>query len=230
MALTDVSFDVPAGTTLGLVGRNGSGKSTLLMLLAGLLRPTKGRIQMDGRVSPGSESSFREVAGLVLQEAELQVLGATVEEDLLLGFGSGDAKGAERAKNLAERFGLGPLWESPVTALSYGSKRKLCVVSTLLAEPRVLLMDEPMSGLDYPGMAEMRAILAANKAAGLTQVVAVHDLEPLADIADVWAVLDAGRLAAFGSAEEVFPKLAGHGVRPPCVWLTDRGQAPWEPV
>jgi len=223
-ALDGLDLDVAEGRTLGLVGRNGSGKTTLLALLAGLLRPAAGELVVGDAAEPGD---LRRMVGLVLQEVELQVVGATVGEDLCLGLAHGDMAGEALARTLADRFGLLERWDEPVQRLSYGQKRKLCLAATLRVGPRVLLLDEPFAGLDYPGIREMRAILRDNRARGLTQIVAAHDLEPMADLVDQWAVLSAGRLLAAGAAEEVFPRLLDNGVRPPCAWLAARGLSAW---
>lgn len=227
-ALEDVDFELSEGQTLGLVGANGSGKSTLLSLLAGLYTPTEGEVGLGPHVSPGDEASLRRLTGLVLQNVDLQILGSTVGEDLLLGL---EAEGAEKeseARELARRFGLEARWDEPVQTLSWGQKRKLCICGILMRRPRVLLLDEPFSGLDYPGALEMRKILDTHRQAGWTQVVAVHDLEPLADLADLWAVLEGGALRAFGRADEVFDRLRELGVRPPCSWQAGLGVRPWD--
>jgi biotin transport system ATP-binding protein len=225
-ALAGVGFALPRGALCGVVGANGSGKSTLLALLAGLFTPTAGWLEVGGARSPGAEEAIRRRAALVLQDPDQQIIGATVEEDLLLGLPAADAAGRARALGLAARFGLADP-AAPVHTLSLGSRRKLCVVTALRDAPEVLLLDEPFAGLDHPGVREVRALLAASRAAGLTQVVAAHDLEPFADLADAWLVLAGGRLARAGTAEQVFPALQDHGVRPPVAWLAARGIDPW---
>lgn len=225
--LRGISFGLDRGSILALVGANGSGKSTLLTLLAGMHSPTNGRLIVAGSASPGQEKAIRAKTGLVVQDADLQILGATVGEDLCLGLSPTDLAGEAEARQLAERFRLAGYWDEPVQALSWGQKRKLCIAATLRRKPDVLLLDEPFSGLDYPGVREMRALLHANKAAGLTQVVSAHDIEPLADITDHWAVLNKGILVAWGRAEEVFSLLAEHDVRPPCSWQSGLGVRPW---
>lgn len=226
--LQGISFCLAGGLTLALVGANGSGKSTLLSLLAGLYVPDKGKLTVEGRVSPGQEKAIRALSGLVVQDADLQILGATVGEDLCLGLNHGDVQGMAEAGSLATRFQLEHLWDAPVQALSWGQKRKLCIAAALRRKPKLLLLDEPFSGLDYPGMREMRSVLLANKAARLTQIISAHDIEPLADIADLWAVLEKGRLVAWGTAPDVFPLLAEHHVRPPCSWQAGLGIKAWE--
>jgi biotin transport system ATP-binding protein len=210
-----------------LAGANGSGKSTLLALMAGLYAPTRGSLEVAGRVSPGHEEDIRRVCRLVMQDADLQILGATVEEDLLLGRERGEAVTAE-ARAMAERFNLSRYWDSPVQTLSWGTKRKLCLAAALLDRPRVLLLDEPFSGLDYPGVREMRALIRANRETGLTQVVSSHDLESFIDLVDGLAVLDNGELVLNGPAESVLDHVAEHSVRAPGAWTACRTIAPWD--
>jgi len=215
--LAEVSLSVPGGSLLGLVGANGSGKSTLLSLLAGIHAPIAGSLRVADRPSPGKEKDIRSICRLVMQDADLQILGGTVEEDLLMGRKPGEAAVAV-ARAVAGRFNLLDVWDAPVQSLSWGMKRKLCLAAALLDEPQVLLLDEPFSGLDYPGIREMRAILRENAAAGLTQVVTGHDLEHFVDLVDTLTVLDKGRLVVNGVPEDVLDTVRPHGVRPPCLW------------
>lgn len=224
-ALRDVSFGIEAGSLALLAGANGGGKSTLLTLLAGLARPDSGRLLVDGLAIPGQERDLRRVGRLVVQDADLQILGATVGEDLLLGRPGADTG---RARDMAARFGLAETWDQPAHALSWGMRRKLCLAAALLDEPRLLLLDEPFAGLDYPGALEMRRILADNRRHGLTQVVAVHDLDPVADLADQMLVLDRGCLVLSGPPMAVMDGLPRHGVRPPCSWLAGKTLLPWD--
>jgi biotin transport system ATP-binding protein len=225
--LRDLSFRIPPGETVVLAGANGSGKSTLLALLTGIYTPSGGRLRVGDIYSPGREDRLRSAVGLLLQDAELQILGATVREDLLLGCGGGSA-GSRRWSDLARSFGLERLLDAPVQTLSGGQKRKLCLAATLLKDPSLLLFDEPFSGLDYPAVRELRSILAQNRAAGITQVVAAHDLEPVLDLADSLILLCNGRLAEAGPPAEVLDRAAEHGVRPPCSWRLQGEIRPWD--
>lgn len=225
--LSGITLSLAKTTLTGLVGANGSGKSTLMALMAGLYTPTGGSLKIDGRVSPGSEKQIRSMCRLVMQDADLQILGATVEEDLLMGHKRTDAAiGA--AKTMADRFDLLEMWDKPVQTLSWGMKRKLCLAAALLDKPQVLLLDEPFSGLDFPGMREMRRILVENKKAGLTQVVSSHDLECLVDLVDDLAVLNKGRLVLAGPPESVLDHVQDHGIRPPCSWNAGLGVTTWD--
>ncbi len=225
--LANVSLEVERGDLVGLVGANGSGKSTLMALVAGLYTPTEGSLTVDGFDHPGRGESVRAICRLVMQDADLQILGATVEEDLLLGRKRSDET-VHRARKLAGRFNLLEAWERPVHTLSWGMKRKLCLAAALLDEPKVLLLDEPFSGLDYPAMREMRRLLAENREGGLTQIVSSHDLECFVDMVDQLAVLDSGRLALAGPPHSVIGDMRAHGVRPPCSWNAGQGIMPWE--
>lgn len=225
--LVGVDFALDKGVLVGLVGANGSGKSTLMALMAGLYTPTSGSLEVDGQVSPGNEKKIRTLGRLVMQDADLQILGATVEEDLLMGRKRTD-QAIAAAKAMAGRFNLLEMWERPVQTLSWGMKRKLCLGAALLDEPKVLYLDEPFSGLDFPGMREMRKIIVENKNAGLTQVISSHDLECLADLVDELAVLNKGRLVLAGAPETVLDHVLEHGIRPPCSWSAGHGVTPWD--
>ena len=219
--LRDLCFELRPGSLNVLAGSNGSGKSTLLSLLAGIYRPSRGSISWNELQSPVGERELRRWTGLLLQEAELQILGATVEEDLCLGCKPGTEK-AELAKELARSFGLSEKWGAPVQQLSGGQKRKLCLAGVLLRQPSLLLFDEPFSGLDYPAVKELRSILARQREEGLTQLIATHDLEPVADLADEMLLLHEGRLAAKGPPSQILDRMPDFGVRPPCLWQVGR--------
>ncbi|MDC0335757.1 energy-coupling factor ABC transporter ATP-binding protein [Pseudodesulfovibrio sp.] len=226
-ALASITLSVAGGALIGLVGANGSGKSTLMALMAGLYSPSVGSLTIAGHESPGDEKAIRSNCRMVMQDADLQILGATVEEDLLLGRKRTD-EAVAKARDMAGRFQLLEHWDKPVQTLSWGMKRKLCLAAALLDGPQLLLLDEPFSGLDFPGMQEMRRIIAENKAAGLTQIVSSHDLECFVDILDELAVLDGGRLVLTGPAEAVLDHVHKHGVRPPCSWNAGQGVKPWD--
>lgn len=232
--LANVSFSVPQGALFLLAGVNGSGKSTLLQLLAGLHAPSSGKAVIAGNTMPKGQRAVRRMAALCLQEPDLQILGATPREDLELCL----HKHADPAPALemADRFGIAHCLDTPVHTLSHGQKRKLCLATALLTQElrgkntsALLLLDEPVSGLDYPAIIELRELLQDNKNRGVTQVVVSHDLEPLLDLADFMGLLADGRLLHLGTAEAVLPHARECGVRPPCRWNPDAPAAPIPP-
>ena len=213
--LAGVSFSVPTGTCMALLGQNGSGKSTLLTLLAGLFEPSRGEIRIGTVKSPGQALQLRRATGLLFQEADVQILGATVHEDLALSLQNSKIRDEAPALDLADRFQLAESWDKPVQQLSGGQKRKLCLAAVLLQKPEVLLFDEPFSGLDYPASREFRAILRDNRSRGITQIVALHDLEPLVGLMDECLVLHQGRPVLQGGLEDIRTRLEEFGIRPP---------------
>lgn len=239
-----INFALGQGDVLCIAGKNGCGKSTLLSLAAGLLQGAKGELCVLGAAYASEEEvpeartphRMREAASgtaLLLQDADMQIIGATVAEDLLLSatLAQGQTKGSggtppaggapapdetpeAAAFALAERFGLAHIWHTQPHKLSYGQKRKLCLAAALLRKPRLLLLDEPLSGLDYPAILELRHLLADCAAEGMALVVSTHDLEPFLHImTHLLLFLPDGR-GLCGSPKDILPRVAQAGVRP----------------
>lgn len=214
-ALDGLNAALADGITL-LAGPNAGGKTTLLRLLAGLLEPDSGRI-LDSGGKPLRPADLRRLGRMVMQDADPQILGARVGEDIMLGRAAsalGERFEAE-ARRLAEKFGLDRFWNETVDALSYGQKRKLCLVHALLAGPRLLLLDEPFAGLDYPSALELRDFLRENARAGLVQVISTHELEPVFDLAEHMVVVLDGKVAAEGTPGDLATRLPEWSVRTP---------------
>jgi energy-coupling factor transporter ATP-binding protein EcfA2 len=195
----DVDLGIAAGERAALVGPNGSGKSTLLRLLAGLLRPASGSIQLAGR-DPARlrPANLADLAGYVFQDPELGFLADTVGEEIGLGL---DAAAAGRSEALMDRLGL-PLEQfgdrSPYR-LSGGEQRRLSIASALARQPNVLFLDEPTFGQDRRGWEAMAAIIGELVEDGTAVLAATHD-ERFAsrvarrriEMADGWIVDDDG--------------------------------------
>ena len=225
--LQGVSFELEQGQRLCVCGCNGGGKSTLLQLLAGILEPLAGSVALNGEKA--TADTLRKRTALLMQDADMQIIGSTVGEDLLLCSPQPDAAILARTRDMAARFALDTVWERPVQALSYGQKRKLCLCSALLAQPDILLLDEPCGGLDYPALLGLRAQLREN--AGLAQIITTHELEPVIDLADVVLVLHEGKQVCLGTPEEALRAVEVHpewGIRPPCHWLSEHTIVDWE--
>lgn len=225
--LKNLTFQIAAGSICCLLGVNGSGKTTLLSLLAGIFNPEKGEASVFGHSLPDRKGALKGKCALVPQDPDMYILGSLVEEDLLLALDPSDASLKEKALQLAESFGLSDMLQQPVHMLSYGQKRKLCLASALTASPGLLLLDEPFAGLDYPATISMRESLMRNKKNGITQIVTVHDLDVVADLADRFILLKYGELVSAGGPE-IFGSLADAGVRPPCWWFTGGSSPLWQ--
>ncbi len=215
-ALSAVSATLSPAVTI-LAGPNAGGKTTLLRVLAGLLEARAGTICRTDADKPLTPADLRRMGRMVMQDPEPQILGRRLGEDVLLGraaSGLGDRFDAE-AERLAAQFGLRDFWHENVDALSYGQKRKLCLLHALLAGPRILLLDEPFAGLDYPSALELRGFIRENARMGLTQVISTHELEPVFDLADHLLVVRDGSIAAEGAPGALAPRLAEWSVRRP---------------
>jgi energy-coupling factor transporter ATP-binding protein EcfA2 len=190
-ALRHVDLDIRRGEGVLVVGGNGSGKSTLAWILAGLLRPTSGDCEVDG--TPVHEQIG--TVGVAFQHARLQVQRATVGRDVEQA-GHVDRLAAESALRLV---GLDPvqLWDRAVDELSGGQLRRVALAGLLTRVPRVLVLDEPLAGLDDASRVGLLAVLADLRANhGLTLIVISHDLEGAGEICDRVVRLESGLVVA----------------------------------
>jgi energy-coupling factor transport system ATP-binding protein len=198
-ALSDVDVAVRAGEALAVTGPNGSGKSTLALLIAGLLRPARGRVALED-AEPWSLPARRLVArvGTVFQDPEHQFVTGRVDEELMVGpLRAGRyAPDARRiAVDLLERLGLTHLAAANPFTLSGGEKRRLSVATALATAPPLLVLDEPTFGQDRRTYAELVALLAAHCDGGGATLFATHDEDLVASLADRTLTLAGGRAA-----------------------------------
>ncbi len=201
-AVRDASFDAHFGQVTALIGPNGSGKTTLLLMLATLLKPDAGEIRIDGHDPLTDARAVRQVTGWMPD-----VLGSwgslTVRQSIettarLYELAPSDAR--TRATELIDRIGLGPLAEQPSRVLSRGQKQKLSLARALVHRPRVLLLDEPASGLDPAARVELRVLVRELAAEGTAVLLSSHVLAELDEMSDAAVYLDQGATA---SAESV---------------------------
>lgn len=203
-ALAGVDLAVEAGELVLVVGATGSGKSTLLRLLAGLLEPTAGDVDVDGWPPAAREARGR--VAIVFQNPEAQFFAESVLEDVAFGprnLGMPDARGT--AADALASVGLDPAVfgpRSPFT-LSGGEARRVAIAGALAMRARYLLLDEPTAGLDARGRADVRAVVERERAS-TGVVVVTHDPEEFLPAADRVLVLDAGRPAFCGPVEDLF--------------------------
>ncbi len=202
--LENVSLSIRRGERVCLLGRNGSGKSTLLRLIAGLLNPTAGEISVNG-VSTTDHKHQRELRrqiGFIFQNPEDQIISTTVETDIafaLENFGVAQDIMRREVGEYADRFELKELLHRHPLTLSAGEKQRTALASVMVAQPQVLLLDEPTSFLDYRGRQHLLATAFADRSytiVGATQYA--HEVEQY----DRVVFLDQGRLLFIGSNEE----------------------------
>ncbi len=212
VALDDVTFSVERGEFIGIIGHTGSGKSTLMQHLNGLLKPTSGKILLDGKdiwadKATTRQSRFR--VGLVFQYPEYQLFEETVYKDIAFGprnMGL-DEKEVDRRVRVAAGFvGItdAQLEVSPFD-LSGGQKRRVAIAGVIAMEPEVLILDEPTAGLDPVGREDILAnIEAYRKAKNATIMMVSHSMNDVARLTDRLLVMCDARLAMNGTPDEVF--------------------------
>ena len=211
-AVQDLSFVVNPGDVLGLVGPNGAGKTTTLRALAGILQPTSGTIRICGLdlATRGVEAKSR----LAFIPDEPQLFDyLTVSEHLqfitrLYSVNDADA----RIAPLLDELELTAKKDSLPTELSRGMKQKLAIACGLLHEPAVLLLDEPLTGLDPVGIRRMKETISGRARAGTAIVLSSHLLHLVEELCTRLLVIRKGRAVAFGTLDDIFathPELAG---------------------
>lgn len=214
--LDGVSFRVERGQTVGIIGHTGSGKSTLIQHLNGLLKPTSGKVYLDGTDILKDKQTTRNArfrVGLVFQYPEYQLFEETVRADISFGpknMGLSDAEVKKRVEAAAACVGLTEaLMEKSPFDLSGGQKRRVAIAGVLAMEPEVLILDEPTAGLDPKGRADILENLKAyQRQKNATLMIVSHSMEEIASFADQLLVLQKGRVAMYDTPAEVFKKAA----------------------
>jgi heme exporter protein A len=199
--LRDVSLEVPAGSTLAVLGRNGAGKSTLLRILATLLRPHAGDVLVFGEALPRRGFAVRGRLGLLAHDP---LLYRDLSGRENLGYHARlHGVGPERVEELLDVVGMGGRADEPVRLLSRGLVQRLAVCRTVLHAPSLLLLDEPLANLD-PAATELVSPLIG-RAAGATRVLTSHDPQAALAEADLVLGLEDGRAAFLTSPDRVDP-------------------------
>lgn len=204
-AVADLSFVVSAGETVALWGSNGAGKTTVLRCLLGLL-PFEGSLTVMGRPCGPRGRASRQAVGYVPQEVRLHADDSV--RDTVRFYARLRGVAVDRGERLLDEWGLGDVGRRPVRHLSGGMKQKLALIVALLADPPVLLLDEPTSNLDARTRREFADLLMRLKAAGKTLLFCTHRPSEVWKLADRVVVLERGRKTADGTPEQVRAHLA----------------------
>ena len=207
-AVRDVSLRIGAGEMVALIGQNGSGKTTLAKHLNGLLRAERGTVRLDGadlRTVP-LERAAQQV-GYVFQNPDHQLFAATVRDEVAFGprnFGLRGAVLEERVQGVLEAVELGALGDRDPFLLSKGERQRLAVATVLAMAPRVLILDEPTTGLDYPQQRRMLDLLVRLRAGGTTVIVITHSPWVVAEYAERALLMRAGEVVFDGPLVRLF--------------------------
>jgi len=201
-AVHKASFKIARGEIFGLIGQNGAGKSTLLKMIGGLIYPTSGKIHYFNQ-ELGENQLYYERMGLLIEEAGL-FPGYTAYENLeLLAISYGMKNRKKQIKQLLELVGLKHTNKTKVKNFSTGMKQRLGIAIALLGSPDVLILDEPINGLDPQGIKEIRELILDLNKAGLTIIVSSHILEELSKVATRYAIIHQGKIMETISKDEL---------------------------
>lgn len=207
VAVDSVDLRVKSGIAFGLLGPNGAGKTTLIRMLVGLATPSQGSIELLGHKIPQQKSQALAKVGAIVEEPRFYpYLNGKENLEIVAAL-----RGRRAIGNIAaalERVGLADRSGDRVGGYSLGMRQRLGIARCLLANPQLMILDEPMNGLDPPGIMEMRALIRSLVAEGKTVLVSSHLLDEVEKTCDEVAILSKGSVLASGSLESI---LAGAG-------------------
>lgn len=230
-ALSDVTLSFKEGEFTVIAGANGSGKTTLLRHLNGLLFPLSGSVTVCGKSVRKDPLAARRQVGMVFQDADSQIVGETVYDDTAFGpenLGFERSRIDRQVSRALAAVDLSGFENKQPHRLSGGEKRRLAIAGVLAMAPRVMLMDEPFSNLDYPATCLVLDQILALHRDGHTIIVTTHDLEKVVAHAQRLVIMANGRVVQDGIPAEVMGVgLERYGVRPPCSVQLGRGIRPW---
>ncbi len=213
-AIKNINLDIESGELVGIIGHTGSGKSTLIQHLNGLLKPTSGRVLIDGEDIWANKKNIRGVrfkVGLCFQYPEYQLFEDTVFKDIAFGpknMGLNSDEIKQRVLSAAKYVGLKPelLNKSPFD-LSGGEKRRAAIAGVMAMNPKILILDEPTAGLDPKGRQEILAMIKDyRQKTGSTVLLVSHSMEDVASVATKILVMNGGENVMYGSVPEVFSR------------------------
>jgi ABC-2 type transport system ATP-binding protein len=210
IAVNDLTFSVPPGRVTGFLGPNGAGKTTTMRLILGLDHPDAGRVTIDGKRYASLANPMREVGALLDAKA---VHGGRSAYNHLLCLAQTNNLPKRRVREVLELVGLADVARKRTKGFSLGMGQRLGIAVTLLGDPKVLMFDEPVNGLDPEGILWIRNLMKALAAEGRTVFVSSHLMSEMESTADHLIVIGRGALLADCTMEEFINRSSGHVVR-----------------
>jgi energy-coupling factor transport system ATP-binding protein len=223
-ALDGVDLEIKAGERVAIVGQNGSGKSTLVLHWNGLLRPTEGRVRVDGQPTEGRRvATLARIVGLAFQDPDRQIFAGKVRTEVAFGarnVGLRDAALDLAVEGALAAVGLADQADSNPYDLGYSRRKLLALASILAMQTPVVVLDEPTTGQDARGVARIRELVANLASEGRTVVTVSHDMRFVAETVERVVVMGSGRVLLDGTPAEVFaeaswPSLRSTNLEPP---------------
>lgn len=201
-AVKDLSMRVEEGAIYGFIGQNGAGKSTTQKMICGLLRPNKGSIKLYGKSNEDSE--VRRKIGLLIETPALFPYSSAYENMILQAYNLGISKPHNLIEHCLEQVGLHKVGKKKVKDFSLGMKQRLAIAVSLLGNPSILVLDEPINGLDPNGIIEIRnTLLRLNREQHITILISSHILGELSRVATHYGIIKNGTIIKEISAEEL---------------------------
>ena len=228
--IEDINLSIREGSFVVIAGLNGSGKTTLLRHLNGLILPTAGSVRLDGVSVEQNLLQARQLVGMMFQDADSQIVGETVYEDVAFGpenlrLDRGQVE--NRVQKALRAVGMSNLAHHRPHLLSGGEKRRLAIAGILAMEPRVIVFDEPFSSMDYPGVKQVLQHILALHQSGHTIIVTTHDLEKIIAHADRLILMHSGKIVRDGSPADIMTEVEAFGVRQPCAFRLGMEAESW---
>lgn len=216
--LDHINLTVQEGEFVVIAGRNGSGKTTLLRHLNGLLLPDSGYVKVAGVSVSDDPIRARQMVGMVFQDADSQIIGETVYDDVAFGPENLCLKRSEINERVAMALKAGNLTDLADRRphlLSGGEKRRLSIAGILAMNPKIVVFDEPFSNLDYPGVKQVLKQILFLHRSGRTILVTTHDLEKVLAHANRLIIMADGRIVRDGLPDQIVREAESFGVRQP---------------
>lgn len=206
--LSDISFEIHKGEMMAIAGKNGAGKSTLANLICGFITPDKGTIELNGSdISSLSIKERGEKIGLVMQNPNQMISKAMIYDEVALGLqvrGVPEEEIKERVYDTLKICGLYPFRNWPISALSFGQKKRVTIAAILVMNPEIMILDEPTAGQDYHHYTEIMEFLKEiNEKSGITIMMITHDMHLMLEYTDRTIVFSDGKLLADDSPAAV---------------------------
>jgi ABC-2 type transport system ATP-binding protein len=201
-AVDHVELQIPAGSAFGYLGPNGAGKTTLIRMLLGLTKATSGTMRVLGREMPAQRADALARVGAIVEEPKFHPF-LTGRENLRIVSAARDHAATMRIDDALARVGLTKRADERVKAYSLGMRQRLGVARALLPDPELLILDEPMNGLDPAGMEEFRTMIRAFVDEGRTVVLSSHLLDEVEKTCDAIAIVDQGKVVVQGTIDEL---------------------------
>ncbi|MCK5836565.1 MAG: ABC transporter ATP-binding protein [Desulfobacula sp.] len=230
VGLKEICVSIYKGEFIILAGKNGSGKTTFLRHLNGLLLPDSGQIRVKGHIVSNHLIQTRKTIGMVFQDADTQIVGDTVFDEVAFGlenlkFSRADIN--EKVTQTLNGLNLFHLKDRSPSTLSGGEKRRLAIAGILVMDPAVAVFDEPFSNLDYPGTLQVLTTIIELNRSGHTIIIATHDIETVICEATRLIIMENGRIKEDGAPSDLVKHLESYGVKEPCSSKFGLGIQPW---